>query len=48
MLVVELTVVPAAIWVSPVIAGKLEAGSVVAPVGTAVAFVALTRMVLAG
>jgi len=47
-LVVELAVVPAAICVSPVTAGKLAAGSVVTPVAAPLAPVVLARIVLAG
>ena len=47
-LVVELTVVPAAIWVSPVMAGKLTAGSEVTPVAAPLKPVVLARIVLAG
>ena len=46
--VVELTVVPAAICVSPVMEGKLEAGSVVTPIAAPAEPVVLARIVLAG
>ena len=47
-LVVELTVVPAETCVSPLMAGKLTAGSAVTPVAAPVEPVVLARIVLAG